>query len=108
MARLLLVLGPAALHTHASEAGAEQLPVVLDIAGRRVKLDPGEAARLRDLAAARAGRSSAARDLSLLLDRGLRRPRVLALRRAEAHTLAQLAGEVGLVALVREITVPAA
>jgi hypothetical protein len=64
--------------------------------------------QLRDAAAACAGRSSAARDLSLLLDRGLHRHQVLALRRAEAQTLAQLASRVGLVALAGEIATPAA
>ncbi len=107
-ARLSVVLGSAALHTNASEEASGQPPVVLDVGGRRVDLDPGEAEQLRDEAAACAGRSSAARDLSLLLDRGLRRHRVLALRRAEAQTLAQLATRIGLVALAGEIATPAA
>ena len=82
--------------------------VILDIGGRRVDLDPDEVVRLRDAAAACAGRSSAARDLSLLLDRALYRPQVLALCRAEAQTLAQLASRVGLLALAGEIAAPAA
>jgi hypothetical protein len=102
------VLGSAALHTNAPEDSAGQLPVVLDVDGRRVDLDPGEAMQLRDAAAACAGRSSAARDLSLLLDRGLHRRQVLALRRAEAQTLAQLASRVGLLALAGQIATPAA
>jgi hypothetical protein len=102
------VLGSAALHMDASATAQEHPAVVLDIAGRRVDLDAGEIVRLRDAAAACAGRSSAARDLSLLLDRALQRHQVLALRRAEAHTLVQLARQIGLPALVREITVPAA
>lgn len=106
--RLSVVLGSAALHTNVSEETSGQLPVLLDVGGHRVDLDPIQAARLRDAAAACAGRSSAARDLSLLLDRGLRRHQVLALRRAEAHTLAQLASRVGLVALAAEIATPAA
>jgi hypothetical protein len=106
-ARLSIVLGSATLHTHASEDPG-QLPVILDVGGRRIDLDPDEVSRLRDAAAARAGRSSAARDLSLLLDRGLHRPQVLALRRAEAQTLAQLASRVGLIALALEIATPAA
>ena len=107
-ARLPGVLGSAALHTHASEADPGHGPVILDVGGRRVALDPEEAIRIRDAAAACAGRSSAARDLSLLLDRGLRRHQVLALRRAEAQTLARLASGVGLVALSGEIAVRAA
>jgi hypothetical protein len=90
------------LHTAASEAAAEQ-PVVIDIGGRRFDLDPTDAARLRDAAAARAGRSSVARDLSLLLDRALHRRRVLALHRSEAHTLLRLAREIDLRTLAREI-----
>jgi hypothetical protein len=53
--RLSLVLGSAALHTNVSEAESV-LPVVLDVRERRVDLDPGQAVRLRDEAAARAGR----------------------------------------------------
>jgi hypothetical protein len=106
--RLSLVLGSAALHTHDSEADPGHGPVILDVGGRRVSVGPEEAIRLRDTAAASAGRSSAARDLSLLLDRGLHRPQVLALRRAEAQTLAQLASRIGLVALAGEIATPAA
>lgn len=102
------MLGSTALHRHASEGDPGQLPVTLDVGGRRVDLDRDEALRLRDAAAACGGRSSAARDLSLLLDRGLHQPQVLALRRAEAQTLAQLARGIGLVALAGEIATPAA
>lgn len=108
MAKLSLVLGSAAVHTHASEAASRGLPVVLDIGGRRVDLALGEAVRLRDTAAACAGSSSTARDLSLLLDRSLSRNQVLALRRSEARALAQLASNLGLAVLAREITAPAA
>jgi hypothetical protein len=73
-ARLSLLLAIAALHADTSDATAGELPVVLDVAGRRIDLGPGEAVRLRDAAAACAGNSSAARDLSLLLDRALYRP----------------------------------
>jgi len=106
--RLSLVLGSAALHTRASDEDSGQLPVILDVGGRRFELDPDEAIRLRDAAAASAGRSSAARDLSHLLDRGLHRQQVLALRRSEAQTLAQVASRVGLVALASAIATPAA
>lgn len=102
------MLGTAALHSNISEASPGRFPVVVDVAGRRIDLSSGEAMRLRDAAASCAGRSSTARDLSLLLDRGLSRRRVIALHRAEAHTLARIAQEVGLHALVREIEAPAA
>lgn len=98
------VLGSAALHVGASESVPGASPVVLDIVGQRIEVDRGEALRLRDTAATLAGCSSAARDLSLLLDRALHRSRVLALRRTEAHTLARLAGDIGLTALATEIT----
>lgn len=103
-----LVPGSVASHTEASGSASGHYPVVLDVGGRRVDLDPGEAVRLRDAAAARAGRSSAARDLSLVLDRALHRGQILALRRSEVHTLAHLAGQLGLFALARGITTPAA
>jgi hypothetical protein len=102
------VLGSAALRVYDSEATPGQHPVALDVAGRRIDLAPGEAMRLRDAAATRAGHSSTARDLALLPDRGLRRQRVIALRRAEAHALAQLAHQIGLPAVVRELEAPAA
>jgi len=82
--------------------------VTLDIAGRRLDLAPADAARLRDAAAARAGASSVARDLSLLLERALERRRVLALHRSEAHTLAELASEIGLTAIANAIAPRAA
>jgi hypothetical protein len=106
-ATLSAVLGTAALRAGAPEAAPEYFPVVLDIAGRRVELGADEAVRLRDAAAARADTSSAARDLSLLLDRALHHRRMLALRRAEAQVLRQLASDVGLLALAREIAAAA-
>ncbi len=78
----------------AIESGATR--VVLDLAGTHVRLSPGEAVRLRDAAAAEAGRSSRARDLAVLLDRALVLPHTLALRPAERHTLARIAAEAGL------------
>jgi hypothetical protein len=100
------VPGAAALHTTVSEELPELRVVVLDIVGRRVDLDPGVARRLRDEGAARSGHSTAARDLSLMLDRSLSRGQVLALRRAEAHTLGRLASDLGLTAVAREISSP--
>jgi hypothetical protein len=64
--------------------------VELDVIGKLVTLSEREAKELRAAAAAAAGRSSAQRDLSLLLERGLRTRTTVALSRAEAHELAEL------------------
>jgi hypothetical protein len=64
--------------------------VKLDVIGRLVTLSQREAEELRAAAAADAGRSSARRNLSLLLDRGLRTQTTVALSRAEARELAEL------------------
>ena len=64
--------------------------VKLDVIGKLVTLSEREAEELRAAAAAEAGRSSAGRDLSLLLDRGLRTRTTIALSRAEARELAEL------------------
>jgi len=66
------------------------------LTGGEVELDPDEVALLRDAAAARAGHSSVARDLSLLLDRALTGEGPLVLRRTELKTLADLAASAGL------------
>ncbi len=58
--------------------------------GKPVTLSDREAEELQNAAAADAGRSSARRDLSLLLERGLRTKRTVALNRAEARELAEL------------------
>ena len=50
------------------------LLVKLDVIGKLVTLSEREAEELRAAAAAEAGRSSARRDLSLLLDRAPERP----------------------------------
>ena len=62
----------------------------LDVIGKLVTLSEREAGELRDVAAADAGRSTTRRDLSLLLERGLRTKTTLALNRAEARELADL------------------
>ncbi len=82
----------------AAASGVEPIvqTVVLDLAGTRVDLTSSEAARLRDVAAAEAGRSSRARDLAVLLDRALVLRHTLALRPAERQTLARIAAEAGL------------
>jgi hypothetical protein len=64
--------------------------VRLDVIGKLVTLSEREAEELRAAAGADAGRSSARRDLSLLLDRGLRTRTTVALSRAEARELAEL------------------
>jgi hypothetical protein len=92
----MLVGAAASLRTAGTTRAPVRGGVVLDVAGRRVELTEVEAARLRDAAAGQAGRSSVARDLSLLLHRGLGTGQVLALRRTEAHELARLAASLGL------------
>jgi hypothetical protein len=64
--------------------------VTLDVIGQLVTLSEREAEELRRAAAADAGRSSARRDLSLLLDRGLQTHATVVLNRAETSELAQL------------------
>jgi hypothetical protein len=64
--------------------------VELDVIGKLVTLSEREAEELRAAAAADAGRSSARRALSVLLDRGLRTRTTVALSRAEARELSEL------------------
>jgi hypothetical protein len=66
------------------------LLVKLDVIGKLVTLSEREAEELRVVAAADAGRSTTRRDLSLLLERGLRTKTTVALSRAEARELAEL------------------
>ena len=70
--------------------------VVLDVSGRRVEVSIDDAHRLQEAAVSEAGRSSVARDLSLLLERALAGGTTVVLRRGEAHTLARVAEELGL------------
>ena len=66
-------------------------PVVkLDVIGQLVTLSEREAEELRDVAAGEAGRSTSRRDLSILLERGLRTKTTVALSRAEARELTDL------------------
>jgi hypothetical protein len=65
----------------------------LDVIGRLVTLSEREAQDLRDAAAAEAGRSTQKRDLSVLLERGLRTQETVVLRRAEARELSALLSE---------------
>jgi hypothetical protein len=62
----------------------------LDLNGRVLSLSNEEARLLRDAAAREAGHSEAARNLSLLLDRGLKEHRRLALQRGEQRALRSL------------------
>lgn len=64
--------------------------VTLDVLGQLLTLSEREAEELRRAAAADAGRSSARRDLSLLLDRGLQTHATVVLNRAEGRELAEL------------------
>jgi hypothetical protein len=64
--------------------------VEIDIFGQTVSVTAGVAARLRELAAAEAGRSNSARDLSLVLDRALRTGAKVSLQRGEARALSKL------------------
>jgi hypothetical protein len=64
--------------------------IELDISHTVVLLRDEDAELLRDRAAARAGRSAAARDLSLLLNQALTSGRRIALHRGELKALRQL------------------
>ncbi len=75
----------------------------LDLPGGAIDLAREDVIRLRDAAAAQAGHSSAARDLSLLLSRALEQTRTPALRRAELHTLIQVAANAGLAELAARL-----
>jgi len=64
--------------------------VTFDVIGHGITLSEREAEELRHAAAVDGGRSSARRDLSLLLERGLRTKETVALSRAEGRELAEL------------------
>jgi hypothetical protein len=64
--------------------------IELDIQGRVIAVSPSAITRLRNLAAARTGGSSAQRDLSLLLDRALGAHTTVVLQRGEARALLEL------------------
>jgi hypothetical protein len=64
--------------------------VELDVMGKLATLSEREAEELRAAAAADAGRSITRRDLSVLLDLGLRTRTTVALSRAEARELSGL------------------
>ena len=64
--------------------------VELDILGATVSASKEAIARVRDLAAAQAGRSASARDLSLVLERALNARSKVALQRGETRALLDL------------------
>lgn len=74
--------------------------VVLDLAGHRVPLSAADVQHLQAETERHAGRSSVARDLSLLLGRAFANGDTLVLRRTEARTLAHIAAELGMTDLV--------
>lgn len=80
------------------------MPISLDLPTRRIELEADQVAQLRDAAAARAGRSSAARDLSLLLDRALQQDKPIALRSAEVRTLIHIATDAELDEIIAKVT----
>ena len=77
--------------------------VIFDLPSGQVSLEAHEVELLRDAAAAQAGSSVAARDLSLLLERALHDPRTVALRRAELQTLIEIAASVDLAEVVERV-----
>lgn len=64
--------------------------IELDIMGDIVSIQDNDARRLRDAAAAEAGRSAGHRDLSLLLDRALQTRRRVAVHRGEQRALEEI------------------
>ncbi|MDE3131335.1 MAG: hypothetical protein KGL16_09290 [Acidobacteriota bacterium] len=74
----------------------KQYQIALELPSGRVELEAEEVIKLRDAAAAQAGHSSAARDLSLLLDRALVQRHPVALRRGELQTLLAVAEKAAL------------
>ena len=67
--------------------------IKLDVIGVPVTLSAREAEELRDAATADAGRSTARRDLALLLTRALEAKTTVALSRAESRELVQIVDE---------------
>lgn len=86
---------------------AAQADIVLDVSGRRVDVSRADAGRLQEAASSEAGRSSVARDLSLLLERALAGGGALALRHGEANTLSRMAETLGLSDLAARLSATA-
>lgn len=81
--------------------------IVLDLSGRRIELTVDEAEQLRSEGEREGGRSSVARDLSVLLGHAATTGQTLALRRIERETLSRIAERLGLHDLVARLAVPA-
>jgi hypothetical protein len=64
--------------------------VRVELRGQVVAMSGEQAERLRNVAAAEAGTSARARDLSLVLDWALATPRTVVLRRGEANEFIRL------------------
>jgi hypothetical protein len=64
--------------------------VRVELRGQVVAMSVEQAERLRDVAAAEAGTSARARDLSLVLDWALATPRTVVLRRGESNEFIRL------------------
>jgi hypothetical protein len=73
--------------------------VRMNLPSGTLELDEAVVEQLRAAAAEMAGRSTAARDLSLVLDRALLSSRTVALRRAEVQTLIEVADSASLTEL---------
>lgn len=82
--------------------------VRLDLPTGALELNEHLVEQLRDAAAEMAGRSSAARDLSLVLDRVLARGGSVALRRAEVQTLIDVAEAAGISEIELGLNAPGA
>lgn len=77
--------------------------ISFDLPGGVTALRREDVSALRDAAAAQAGRSLAARDLSLLLDRALERGSSVVLRRAELQKLIEVAHDAALDDIAAEL-----
>ncbi|HEY5100708.1 MAG TPA: hypothetical protein VII54_11695 [Gaiellaceae bacterium] len=86
---------------------AAEAELVLDVSGRRVEVSCADADRLKEAASREAGRSSVARDLSLLLNRALAGGGTLALRHGEVRTLTRMAESLGMSDLAARLSAAA-
>jgi hypothetical protein len=77
--------------------------VIFDLPSGQISFDAHQVELLRDAAAAQAGSSTAARDLSLLLERALHDPRPVAFRRAELHALIETATSASLIEVAQRL-----
>lgn len=97
--------GPTPATRRSTRSSSKPYAIVLDLAGHRVQLSSVDVQYLQAETERHSGRSSVARDLSLLLARPLGEGGILVLRRTEARTLARIAAQLGLTDLaVRIVT----